>query len=174
MRILHIGVDSLSRGDMHIPRHARSAHAIRGHAAWTPMLVPVIPTFPLLSWSPTSKTTSQSSAPSNTTCTIHQCSATTGIDRIVTMASALRDVTPFLLVLIVVSTLGPLQFGFHLVSPCLPVCLAPSSTLTRTGRVERTRRCHSMPQKVHLDAPKGRRARHKTKGDGPSRLHSHG
>ena len=53
----------------------------------------------------------------DTTYTTHQCSATTGVDRIATMASALRDVTPYLLVLIVVSTLGPLQFGFHLVSP---------------------------------------------------------
>lgn len=34
------------------------------------------------------------------------------------MAANLRDLTLYLVVLIIVSTLGPLQFGFHLV--CLP------------------------------------------------------
>jgi hypothetical protein len=32
------------------------------------------------------------------------------------MAFGLRDVTPYLLLLMLISTLGPLQFGFHLVS----------------------------------------------------------
>jgi hypothetical protein len=31
------------------------------------------------------------------------------------MTSALGDVTPYLVVLVVVATLGPLQFGYHLV-----------------------------------------------------------
>jgi hypothetical protein len=31
------------------------------------------------------------------------------------MASALGDVTPYLVVLVAVATLGPLQFGYHLV-----------------------------------------------------------
>jgi hypothetical protein len=33
------------------------------------------------------------------------------------MAPALNDVTPYLVVLVAVATLGPLQFGYHLVRP---------------------------------------------------------
>jgi len=33
------------------------------------------------------------------------------------MTSALGDVTPYLVLLVVVATLGPLQFGYHLVRP---------------------------------------------------------
>ncbi len=36
------------------------------------------------------------------------------------MASALGDVTPYLVVLVAVATLGPLQFGYHLVRGCRP------------------------------------------------------
>jgi hypothetical protein len=31
------------------------------------------------------------------------------------MASALGDVTPYMVLLVAVATLGPLQFGYHLV-----------------------------------------------------------
>ena len=37
-----------------------------------------------------------------------------------------RDVTPYLLYLVIVAALGPLQFGFHLVSP---LSLCPLQTL---------------------------------------------
>ena len=43
------------------------------------------------------------------------------------MASSLRNVTPFLVVLMLVSTLGPLQFGFHLVSPALCPRMRPAT-----------------------------------------------
>jgi hypothetical protein len=37
------------------------------------------------------------------------------------MREAFRDITLYLIILIAVSTLGPLQFGLHLVRP--PACL---------------------------------------------------
>ena len=45
------------------------------------------------------------------------------------MVAALRDVTPYLVVLMLVSTLGPLQFGFHLVRCSLVVTACHSGTL---------------------------------------------
>ncbi len=43
------------------------------------------------------------------------------------MTSALGNVTPYLVVLVIVATLGPLQFGFHLVSRSAGVVLGHMS-----------------------------------------------
>ncbi|KAL3963121.1 hypothetical protein ACCO45_000125 [Purpureocillium lilacinum] len=89
----------------------------------------------------------------------------------------LSDITFYLVTIIAIATLGPLQFGFH-----LPSSQPPSPQLTRPtppGRAQRAPRCHYLPQKDHLDGCPPRRVGPlvETKGQGPRRppprLHPH-
>lgn len=44
------------------------------------------------------------------------------------LRQCVRDVSPYLLLLVIISTFGPLQFGFHLVSSQIPPS-GPSLTI---------------------------------------------